>query len=200
MLSPLALPVFEAIVESDQEKVGAFLEAYEQAQTGADKLALMASAVKSFDKAPAPRGLDDETKAWKDAMPNYLKEHGTEFNRWFACIYQCAHQESVTDDNAYLFESFGNNARKFLETYLFYKYPDKESFEVHLSRFFGEHKIPPILVRKVADELSHAQGDLENYGIPLDEPETHMAAKLILERLNALDSEQYAALVSTVKC
>ncbi len=133
-------------------------------------------------------------------MPNYLKEHGTEFNRWFACIYQCAHQESVTDDNAYLFESFGNNARKFLETYLFYKYPDKESFEVHLSRFFGEHKIPPILVRKVADELSHAQGDLENYGIPLDEPETHMAAKLILERLNALDSEQYAALVSTVKC
>ena len=74
MLSPLALPVFEAIVESDQEKVGAFLEAYEQAQTGADKLALMASAIKGFDKAPAPRGLDEETKAWKDAINDVRNE------------------------------------------------------------------------------------------------------------------------------
>lgn len=74
MLSPLALPVFEPIVESDQEKVGNFLEAYAQAQTGADKLALMAATAKNFDKAPAPRGLDDETKAWKDAINDVRNE------------------------------------------------------------------------------------------------------------------------------
>ena len=34
----------------------------------------MASAVKSFDKAPAPRGLDDETKAWKDAINDVRNE------------------------------------------------------------------------------------------------------------------------------
>lgn len=74
MLSPLALPVFEPIVESDQEKVGAFLEAYDRAQTGADKLALMEAAAKGFDKAPAPRGLDDETKVWKDAINDVRNE------------------------------------------------------------------------------------------------------------------------------
>lgn len=74
MLSPLALPAFEAVAESDQEKVAAFLSAYEQAQTGAEKLALMESAVKSFDKAPAPRGLDDDTKAWKDAFNDVRNE------------------------------------------------------------------------------------------------------------------------------
>ena len=55
MLSPLALPVFEPIVESDQKKVGDFLEAFAQAQTGADKLAVMEETAKNFDKAPAPR-------------------------------------------------------------------------------------------------------------------------------------------------
>lgn len=74
MLSPLALPAFEAVAESDQEKVAAFLSAYEQARTGADKLALMESAAKGFDKAPAPRGLDDDTKAWKDAFNDVRNE------------------------------------------------------------------------------------------------------------------------------
>lgn len=34
----------------------------------------MASAVKGFDKAPAPRGLDEETKAWKDAINDVRNE------------------------------------------------------------------------------------------------------------------------------
>jgi len=132
-------------------------------------------------------------------MPKYLKEHGTEFNHWFECIYKCANQEIMTDNNFYLFESFGNNARKFLETYLYYRYPDKGTFNDHLKKFFGEDEIPSVIVRKVADEQSHAQGDLESHDSPFEEPETIDAAKLILRRLEDFDKEQYDALVSTVQ-
>ena len=131
-------------------------------------------------------------------MPNYLKNHGTEFNHWFDCIFQCANQIEITDENIYLFESFGNNARKFLETYLYYRYPDKKDFNTHLKRFFGEYDIPQILVRKVSDEQSHADGDLESHNLPFDEPETIAAAKLILERLEAIDKEQYEALIESI--
>ena len=96
-------------------------------------------------------------------MPDYLKKHGTEFNRWFENIYYCSVSEGMTDDNIHLYESFGNNARKFFETYLYYRYPDKKEFDEHLKRFFGNEAIPPILVRKLGDETSHAQGDLENH-------------------------------------
>lgn len=131
-------------------------------------------------------------------MPHYLKAHGTEFNHWFACIFQCANQNEITDENIYLFESFGNNARKFLETYLYYRYPDKKDFNNHLKRFFGDENIPQILVRKVSDEQSHADGDLEIHDLPFDEPETIGAAKQILERLEVIDQEQYEALVESI--
>ena len=131
-------------------------------------------------------------------MPRYLREHGTEFNHWFECIYKCANISSVSDDNVYLLESFGNNARKFLETYLYYRYPDKEDFNKHLSRFFGDHEIPQIIVRKVSDEMSHGNGDLENHDIPFDEPEIIAAAKLLLERLKAINEEQYNSLLSSI--
>ena len=131
-------------------------------------------------------------------MPFYLKNHGTEFNYWFECILQCASQDTITDDNMHLFEGFGNNARKFLETYLYYRYPDKQDFNTHLKRFFGEYAIPQVLVRKISDEQSHADGDLESHNLPFDEPETIAAAKLILDRLQKVDKEQYDALVESV--
>lgn len=132
-------------------------------------------------------------------MPKYLKEHGTEFNHWFECIYKCASISSLSDENVYLFESFGNNARKFLETYLYYRYPDKDDFNNHLSKFFGEHGVPQIIVRKVSDELSHGDGDLENHDIPFDEPEVIAAAKLLLDRLKAIDEEQFNSLLSSIQ-
>ncbi len=132
-------------------------------------------------------------------MPSYLKKHGTEFNHWFGLIFLCAQQENVRDENLYLFEGFGNNARKFLETYLYYRYPNNESFEEHLEKFFGEHRVPKILVRKVSDEQSHADGDLENHNLPFEELEVKQAAKLILERLETIDKEQYDSLRESIK-
>ena len=132
-------------------------------------------------------------------MPKYLKEHGTEFNRWFENIYYCAVPDSITDENIYLYESFGNNARKFLETYLYYRYPDKGDLKEHLTRFFGNDTIPPILVLKLENENSHAQGDLENHLLPFDMPEIAEAAKLIIKRLEEIDKDQFEALKSCIK-
>lgn len=56
-------------------------------------------------------------------MPKYMKEHASEFNYLFKNIYQCATTE-INDDTYSIFYNFSNNARKFLEVYLFYKFPD----------------------------------------------------------------------------
>ena len=132
------------------------------------------------------------------SMPNYLKEHGTEFNYWFATIYQCAQQDGVTDENKYLFEGFGNNARKFFETYLYYRYPNEEPPKEKMKKFFGDDVIPSILLSKICDEQSHAEGDLENHSIPFEWPEIISAAKCIIKKLEATDKEQYEALIESV--
>ena len=132
-------------------------------------------------------------------MPNYLAEHGTEFNRWFENIYFCNGSNARTDENYYRYENFGNNARKFFETYLYYRYPDGEKFEKQLKRFFGDESVPPILIRKLENENSHAGGDLENHSLPFDEPEITEAAKLILKRLEEIDKDQYDALVKSIE-
>lgn len=132
-------------------------------------------------------------------MPLYLKKHGTEFNYWFECIFKCANQNEIKDENIHLFESFGNNARKFLETYLYYRYPDNKDFNEHLGRFFGVDAIPSILVRKLSDEQSHADGDLENHDLPFEELEVISAAKLLLKKLEAIDKTQYEALIASIQ-
>ncbi|MGZ3745627.1 MAG: AAA family ATPase, partial [Pseudobdellovibrionaceae bacterium] len=55
-------------------------------------------------------------------MPRYLKDYVTEFNFLFHQIYKCAHAQIETDDNYDCYYNFGNNARKFLEAFLYYKY------------------------------------------------------------------------------
>lgn len=75
-------------------------------------------------------------------MPKYLKEYVTEFNYLFHRIYKCAAIDSIDDSNYTTFYNFANNARKFFEIYLYYKYPDEGMTEATLSRFFDQKRIP----------------------------------------------------------
>ena len=59
-----------------------------------------------------------------EKMPKYLEEYVTEFNYLFKQIYECANVKEINDTNYSIFYNFGNNARKFLEIYLYYKFPD----------------------------------------------------------------------------
>lgn len=131
------------------------------------------------------------------SMPDYLKKYITEFNYLFHQIYKCANVESVDDENFNSFYNFANNARKFFEIYLYYKYPDQTSDEGKLKLFFGDEKIPAVLVDRINNEFSHLKGCFESGSIPIDVPEMQTAAKHIIDRLKR-DEDQFEALLKSV--
>lgn len=128
-------------------------------------------------------------------MPRYLEEYGTEFNYLFSCLYKCSCITTVDDTNYELFYNFGNNARKFLEIYLYYKYPDFSDNK--LQRFFGEDKVPPILTDRINNEYSHLQGAIERAAMPVEVPEMLSTAKLIIDKIKE-DNDQYVALLNSI--
>jgi len=132
-------------------------------------------------------------------MPKYLQEHVTEFNHLFKSIYECAHIKSVNDSNYTLFYNFGNNARKFLEIYLYYKYPNFENDESKYKKFFGTDPIPLILTNRLINEYSHLCGVIERGETPIEIPEMRKTAEIICEKLEEKDKEQFEALVKSLK-
>lgn len=130
-------------------------------------------------------------------MPRYLREYVTEFNYLFHQIHRCAEIEAIDDDNYTAYYHFANDARKFLEIYLYYKYPDKGMTLETLGLFFGEESIPAILTDRINNEYSHLSGVFERGSTPIEEPEMRTAAKQIIERLKE-DKDQFSALLSSV--
>ena len=76
-------------------------------------------------------------------MPKHLKTFATEFHYLFHRIYRCAHADEANDGAADAFYSFGNDLRKFLEIYLYFRYPDgdAEGSMVRLRRFLGDDPV-----------------------------------------------------------
>lgn len=130
-------------------------------------------------------------------MPRYLKEYVTEFNYLFHQIHKCAAIDSIDDSNYTTFYNFANNARKFFEIYLYYKYPDEGMTEATLNRFFNQEKIPAVLTDRINNEYSHLCGVFERGSTPVEVPEMQKAAKQIIERLKN-DHEQYSALLKSI--
>ncbi|RAY68866.1 hypothetical protein DP199_17460, partial [Enterobacter kobei] len=120
-----------------------------------------------------------------------------EFNYLFHQIYKCSSISSVDDTNYITFYNFANNARKFFEIYLYYKYPDQGMNESTLRLFFGENKIPAILSDRINNEYSHLCGVFERGATPVEVPEMQTAALQIIERLKE-DEDQYTALLNSV--
>ena len=130
-------------------------------------------------------------------MPNYMKEYFTEFNYLFHQIYKCAHIEHINDKNFSCFYGFGNNARKFLEIFLYYKYPHRGCTDETLELFFGSDNVPVILTNRINNEFSHSSLDQGSY--PIEVPEMKQVAQLILNSLR-LDTAQYDDLLKSVGC
>lgn len=130
-------------------------------------------------------------------MPKYLKEYITEFNFLFEQVYKCSEIEAVNDSNYTLFYNFGNNARKFLEIYLYYKYPDASKDIEKYKKFFGADSIPAILTDRINNEYSHLCGVFERGGTVVEVPEMTKAAKLIIEKIKE-DNAQFEALLRSI--
>ncbi|MDD5600126.1 MAG: AAA family ATPase, partial [Victivallaceae bacterium] len=116
----------------------------------------------------------------------------------FHQIYKCAKIDYIDDTNYTIFYNFGNNARKFFEVYLYYKYPDQGMTEETLRLFFGEKKIPAVLTDRINNEYSHLAGVFERGATPVEVPEMQTAAKSILEKIKNRDPDQYSALLQSI--
>lgn len=130
-------------------------------------------------------------------MPKYMELHMTEFNYLFHQIYKCS-RSSVEEDYE-LFYSFGNNARKFLEMYLYYKYPDNEK-EFTLSKlknFFGNTSDTGAVYR-LTNEMSHLNGLFERGMTIIESSGVKKCAQFILDTIKQKDPEQYKALCDSI--
>ena len=105
--------------------------------------------------------------------------------------------EKVSDDNYNTFYNFGNNARKFLEILLFYKYPDMSNHDQKMRKFFGNDSIPAVLIDRINNEYSHLSGVFERGATTIEVPEMNSAAKLIIQMLKR-DADQYKSLLKSI--
>lgn len=133
-------------------------------------------------------------------MPEYMKKFITEFNYLFNEIYKCSQIDNPTDENYPSVYNFGNNARKFLEIYLFYKYPDSRGKNKKLAAFFGnESEIPRYITSRITNEYSHLEEDgIERASLPIDVQEFKRDAQKILDCIKKHDKEQYDALLKSI--
>lgn len=130
-------------------------------------------------------------------MPIYLSKFLTEFNYLFDQIYRCATATHIDDSTHHLFYNFGNNARKFLEIYTFYKFPSpKYSLDKQLIDFWGED-IHKNLTDRIHNEYSHMCGVLERGGSITDQPEMQKSAKAIIYKIQN-DISQYNAFLESI--
>ena len=131
-------------------------------------------------------------------MPSYLKENITEFNYLFREIYMCSKMKVVDNSNFQSFYNFGNNARKFLEIYLFYKYPDETEERIKMEKFFGKDKVPVLFSERINNEYSHLKENVSRGFTTVDVPEMNNVAELIITAVKTNDMEQYNALLNSI--
>ncbi|OOV80383.1 AAA family ATPase [Acinetobacter sp. ANC 5600] len=131
-------------------------------------------------------------------MPLYLSKFLTEFNFLFDQIYKCATVNQIDDSNFHIFYNFGNNARKFLEIYTFYKFPSpKYQLDSQLKSFWGE-QIHKTLTDRIHNEYSHMTGVLERGESISEQPEMQKSAKAIIQKVQQEDLNQYNALLESI--
>ena len=131
-------------------------------------------------------------------MPKYLKDYVTEFNFLFHQIYLCANTSTDDETQHGLFYNFGNNTRKFLEAFLFYKYPNALDKDDKLTRFFGGNNQASGMTDRINNEFSHLEGLFERSMTPIDIPEMKKTATFILDKIKEKDNEQYDALLLSI--
>ena len=132
-------------------------------------------------------------------MPRYLKDYVTEFNYLFHQIYMCSIADAGDDNQHNLFYNFGNNTRKFLEAFLYYKYPNANDQIEKLTKFFGNNnQQASVMTDRINNEFSHLEGLFERSMTPIDIPEMKKTASFILNKIKEKDNEQYEALLLSI--
>ncbi|QKY70286.1 AAA family ATPase [Lentibacillus sp. CBA3610] len=144
------------------------------------------------------RDMDNNLNSNIIDMPDYLRKYSTEFTYLFKHIAIVATEEQ-NDSNNHTFYSFPNTARKFLESYLFFRYPDHTlKNDKRLKKFFGEGLETVSFINRINNEFSHGENQFDRLERPIDIPEFKKDAQLILTRIAEKDWEQFNSLCSSV--
>lgn len=135
-------------------------------------------------------------------MPKHLRINTTEYIYLFKQIYDIAKPYDDIDDkirqyenNYTLLYNIGNNMRKFMESYLSFRYAGENDPLYLLNDFFSE--IDGIQLSRASNEYSHLSW-LEKGNSLLDIPEAERLAILILKGLQSNDETHYNALCKKI--
>ena len=139
-----------------------------------------------------------KTKTTLKLAPEYLREYITEFNYLFFQIHSCSKSDVATIGHIYQY-NFGNNMRKFLEAYLFYKYPtSKLSFDERIKKFFNDDEVTYNLVRRVINEYSHLGENFDRGIEPIDVEAMKKISEAVMKKIETIDKPQFDALLESV--
>lgn len=132
-------------------------------------------------------------------MPIYMKNYFSELNFLFHQLYLCASEENINDQNYNVFYNFPNNARKFLELYSNFHYPDgfSNTDTEKLKSLWGEHLVFTFTDR-INNEYSHLAGIFERSFTPLEQPEMNKASFAILKKIIELNPKQYEGFLKSI--
>ncbi|ENP7043405.1 AAA family ATPase [Campylobacter coli] len=145
-------------------------------------------------------------------LPKCLERYTTEFNYLFEQIYKFKNIDDTYNEDLKisLVYNFGNNLRKFLEIYLFFKYPNEiKSLDKELiKRFFNDtyqsdnidenQKIIAGVINRYQNEYSHLREVLSRGMQPIDIEESKKIASFVLKMMKKNDKNQFKALVRSI--
>ncbi|MFM9825075.1 AAA family ATPase [Flavobacterium sp.] len=131
--------------------------------------------------------------------PEYLKKYITEFNYLFYQIYTCSSADLQNIEHNFQY-NFGNNMRKFLEAFLFYKYPsNKMSFDQRIKKYFDNDEIAFNLVKRVINEFSHLEDNFDRSIEPIDINVIQSVSSAVMQKMQATDKDQFDALKESIE-
>ena len=141
-------------------------------------------------------------KSVVELMPSYLRNYITEFNHLFNELYPCIYPHNATTHH-HCFYDFGNNLRRFLEAFLFFKYPfsanSQEDYNRRIRMFFASEPTDEIMVQRLTNEYSHLGGCFDRGMQPIDHAEISKLAVFVLKKIKKNDETQFKCLLESIE-
>lgn len=129
------------------------------------------------------------SRSYIKKLPKYLSNKVTEFVFLFEQIYRVA-TEQENENNFSVFYNFPNNGRKFIETLLYFKYPDyKTNNDDKINSYFGNENAA--FIQRINNEYSHGEDRFDRTRNPINTSEFKHDARIILSTLYENDPEQF---------
>lgn len=137
------------------------------------------------------------TSSVVENLPEVLRKFKSEYNYLFSILYEF--NISQDKSNFELLYLMPNIARRFLESYLFMRYPDGKKFKEKCECYFNNtepNKKQSTL--KLIDEYSHEENPDHSRKFP-DIQEVTECVSFILDTLNSKDKDHYEALKNSIQ-